>query len=298
MGYLYVLLASTLFGLSPTLSALLQRSGWSNGAVLLNNEVFGGLYLLFLTRSKGLGLRIKKREFAVAAGLGGISFWGTNILLQKSYILLPSPGIATVLHFIYPIFVMVIMEFLFKERLTPPKLLCAVISLWGIVLIADISRMPSQSTGLLTGVLLATASGAAYAVYIVSNSKSPARGIHPLILIFYVLMGGAAANSLYLLVVQDFSLNLAGKNCIYAAALPLCSFLALVTIAEGIRKIGPTRAAIINMLEPVVSMLVSAAAFPDEVLTVRMFCGGGLILLGTGALAMLNHSGGLDREDV
>ena len=143
MGYLYVLLASTLFGLSPTLSALLQRSGWSNGAVLLNNEVFGGLYLLFLTRSKGLGLRIKKREFAVAAGLGGISFWGTNILLQKSYILLPSPGIATVLHFIYPIFVMVIMAFLFKERLTPPKLLCAVISLWGIVLIADISRMPS-----------------------------------------------------------------------------------------------------------------------------------------------------------
>lgn len=296
MGYFYVIIASVLFGLSPTLSALLQKSGWSNGAILLNTEISGALCLLLLIRGKHGTLRIERRELAAAAGIGGVTFWGTNILLQASYQFLPNPGIATVLHFIYPVVVMSIMVFFFKEELTLPKLTCIGLSLCGIVLIVDASETSRQTAALLPGVLTALASGVTYAVYIIANDKSSAKRIYPLTLIFYVLLGGAAVNSVYLWVSHDFAIDLEGENLVYALALPLCSFSALLTIAEGIRRIGPTKAAVINMLEPVVAMVVSAAVFPDKPLTVHMVCGGVLILLGTGATALLNNSGGKRRK--
>lgn len=290
MGYLYVALASVLFGISPTLSALLLRNGWSNGAVLLNSEVLGALYLFLLIRWKQISLRISKREFLAAAGLSGLSFWGTNLLMQSSFTLLPSPGLTTVLHFIYPTFVMIMMVLFFKEKVTLLRLICIAISLCGIGLISNMSGAVQHDSALLKGMVMAIASGLAYAIYIISNDKSPAKGVHPLVLIFYVLVGGAVFNTFYLFAARDFSVSFAGRNLAYAVIVPLCSFSALVAIAEGIRRIGPTRAAVINMLEPVASMVVSALVFRDEPLTVRMICGGILILAGTGTIAVLNDT--------
>lgn len=290
MGYLYVFMASVFFGISPTLSALLQNSGWSNGAVLLNNELFGALYLYVLIRSNHVSFRISRKELAAAAVLCGGAFWGTNIFLQISYHYLSNPGIATVLHFTYPIFVMLAMMLFFKERPTWLKLVCIAAASLGIVLIAGVSEASPQSAGPLRGALAAIASGAAYAVYIVSNEKSPAKTVQPLVFTFYVLLGGAVFNMVYLLFVRDFSLNFEGRNLICAIAVPLCSFSGLVTIAEGIHRIGPTRAAVINMMEPVVSMIVSLLVFQSGSLTVRALCGGGLILFSTGVIAVLNNA--------
>ncbi len=289
-GYLYVFAASILFGISPTLSTLLQKSGWTNGAILLNNEIFGAFYLFLLIRNKHLDLRISKKEFAASFGLGGIAFWGTNILLQISYEFLPNPGIASMFHFIYPVFVMTLMAIFFRERITLLKLMCIVSSLCGIFLIANISKTFNQDVKFLVGILAAIASGATYAVYIVSNDKSPAKDVHPLILPFYVLSGGAIYNILYLLATCDFCLDLSGRNVVYALTVPLCSFSALVTIAEGIRRIGPTKAAVINTLEPVVAMITSMLVFRNTPLTAQTVCGGALILFSTGLIAVLNDS--------
>ncbi len=290
MGYLYVFLASTFFGISPTLSTLLQNNGWSNGAVLLNNELFGALYLFFLIRHKHISFKIGRKELAAAALLCGCAFWATNVFQQISYKLLPNPGIATVLHFTYPLFVLLAMVVFFREHVTKSKILCVAVASVGIILITNMSGTSSQSNLLFLGALAAVASGATYAVYIVSNEKSPAMTVHPLLFTFYVLIGGALFNIVYLSFTHDVYVDFGGYNVFYCIALPLCSFSGLVTIAEGIRRIGPTRAAVINMMEPVVSMIISCVVFRDEPLTGRMICGGILILLGTGGIAMLNHT--------
>ena len=132
------------------------------------------------------------------------------------------------------------------------------------------SGTSSQSNLLFLGALAAVASGATYAVYIVSNEKSPAMTVHPLLFTFYVLIGGALFNIVYLSFTHDVYVDFGGYNVFYCIALPLCSFSGLVTIAEGIRRIGPTRAAVINMMEPVVSMIISCVVFRDEPLTGRI----------------------------
>ena len=70
--------------------------------------------------------------------------------------------------------------------------------------------------------------------------------VHPLLFTFYVLLGGALFNIIYLNFTHDIYIDFRGYNFFYCIALPLCSFSGLVTIAEGIRRIGPTRAAVIN----------------------------------------------------
>ena len=290
MGYLDVLAASVLFGISPTLSALLQRDGWSNNVVILNNEIFGALYLFCLIRLRGLSLRVKKGALLAAAGVGGAAFWGTNMLLQLSYEYLPNPGIATVFHFTYPIFVMLMMAAVFKERISLIKSLCMLLAMCGMVLIADVSGGVGEYRGFLVGAALAVASGVTYAVYIVSTGKSAAQVLPPSVLTFYVLVGGAACNLVYTLSTRRFHISLEGWNAVYALIVPVCSFLALTLIAEGIRRIGPTRAAAINMLEPVASLLISALVFRDGALTPRTILGSVLILTGTGIISVLKES--------
>ena len=157
-------------------------------------------------------------------------------------------------------------------------------------MITNMSGTTSQSNLLFVGALAAVASGATYAVYIISNEKSPAMTVHPLLFTFYVLLGGALFNIIYLNFTHDIYIDFRGNNFFYCIALPLCSFFGLVTIADGIRRIGPTRAAVINMMEPVMSMIVSCVVFRDEPLTTQMVLGGALILLGTGGIALLNHT--------
>ena len=240
--------------------------------------------------NKHIGFKISRKELAAAALLCGCAFWATNVFQQISYKLLPNPGIATILHFTYPLFVLLAMIVFFKEQITISKFLCVAVASVGIVLITNMSGTTSQSNLLFVGALAAVASGATYAVYIISNEKSPAMTVHPLLFTFYVLLGGALFNIIYLNFTHDIYIDFRGNNFFYCIALPLCSFFGLVTIADGIRRIGPTRAAVINMMEPVMSMIVSCVVFRDEPLTTQMVLGGALILLGTGGIALLNHT--------
>lgn len=289
MGSLFVVLSSVFFGINPILATILQRGGWSNSAVLMNFQIFGALYLLIPIRLQKLSLRISRRELAAALLLGGGTYWATNSLLQASYRLLPSPGLATVFHFVYPVVVMVIMALFFGEKITLTKLGCIAIALCGIFLITDITG--GTSSGYLLGVILALASGTTYAVYIVSNDKSAAKTLPPQVLTFYVMIGGTICTAVNMLFSHDFVLSLEGSMPIFALLQSLCPFMALLTMAAGIRRIGPTRASVINMLEPVASVLISALVFRDAPLDSRTLLGGGLILLAAGLITLFNDTG-------
>lgn len=290
MGYFDVLAASVLFGITPALSALLQRNGWSSNSIILNNEIFGALYLFCLIRLRGLSLRAKWRAVLAAAGIGGAAFWGTNMLLQLSYVYLPNPGIATVFHFTYPIFVMLMMAALFRERITPVKSVCMLLAMCGMLLLSDVSGGVGEYRLFFLGAAVATASGITYAIYIIATGKSAARVLPSSVLTFYVLVGGAACNLVYTIIsARRFQISLEGWNAVYALITPVCSFLALTLIAEGIHRIGPTRAAAINMLEPVAALLISALVFRDGSLTPRTVFGSVLILAGTGVISVLKE---------
>ncbi len=77
---------------------------------------------------------------------------------------------------------------------------------------------------------------------------------------------------------HDSSMDLSGWNLVYAAIYPATTVVGLVCLAQGVHRIGATKAAIINMLEPAVSMVVSVLVLGGSEVTVLSLIGCGLIL--------------------
>jgi drug/metabolite transporter (DMT)-like permease len=64
------------------------------------------------------------------------------------------------------------------------------------------------------------------------------------------------------------------------------TIIPVVTFLAGLERIGPTNAAMLSTLEPVVTVLLAAWLFGDKLLPIVML-GGGLILI---AVIMLTRS--------
>ena len=136
----------------------------------------------------------------------------------------------------------------------------------------------SVATGFLCGPWVAALSGVAYAVFVVANDKSAMARLDATVSTFYVLLVGAVLMGLYMLVTGDVAVNFEGRCLAYASVYPTTSVVGLICLAQGVHRIGATRAAIINMLEPAVSMLVSVLVFGGEEVTAFSLVGCAMIL--------------------
>ena len=265
-----------MYGVGPTFSTLMQRAGWGPAALLFEGETVGVLLLLSVIKIRGLSLKIRRDQVLPLLGLGGIAYLVMSLLLQTSYRIMLA-GLCTMLHFVYPIVVMVIMIVGFHERVTARKVICMLLSLAGICLIVGIPGA-SADDNVALGSVLAALSGVAYAVFVVANDKSPMAELDSMVSTFYVLLFGAVIVGTYMLFTGDVAVNFSGANLIYAVCYPMTTILGLVCLAQGVHRIGATRAAIINMLEPAVSMVVSVLVLGGSEVTVLSLIGCGLIL--------------------
>lgn len=295
MGYLLIVIASVMYGVGPTFSTLLQRSGWNAATILFEGELVGAAVLFLIIKWKKRSLRLKRKQILPLFGLGGVSYLVMSLLLQSAYRYMLA-GLCTMLHFIYPIVVMVLMIVLFKEKVTAAKLLCMILSLIGIFMIVGVPGGETMEGNLLLGALLAAASGVAYAVFVVANDKSAMAELDETVSTFYVLVVGAVLMGVYLLVSGNFAANLEGANAIYAIVYPLSNVVALVCLARGVHYVGATRAAIINMLEPAVSMVVSVLVFGGSDVTVFTICGCVLIVASVIIVTLIKDNGGTQQD--
>ena len=265
-----------MYGIGPTFSALLQQEGWNQAAILFIGNSVGICILLILIRARKLSLKVRKNQLLPLLGLGGTSYLVMALLLQTAYRHMLA-GLCTMLHFVYPVIVMAAMILLFKERVTARKVVCMAMSLGGIVLIVGI---PGRAAGdnMALGAACAALSGVAYAVFVVANDKSAMARLDATVSTFYVLLVGAVLMGLYMLVTGDVAVNFEGRCLAYASVYPTTSVVGLICLAQGVHRIGATRAAIINMLEPAVSMLVSVLVFGGEEVTAFSLVGCAMIL--------------------
>ena len=71
MGYLFIIVASIMYGIGPTFSALLQQEGWNQAAILFIGNSVGICILLILIRARKLSLKVRKNQLLPLLGLGG-----------------------------------------------------------------------------------------------------------------------------------------------------------------------------------------------------------------------------------
>ena len=275
-GFLYGIVASSTFGLLPLFTLPVMGEGLTTFSILSYRMLFASILVAVLMLIGRVSFATNLKELRWFAVLGFL-YYGSAALLFQAYGGMAS-GLATTLHFMYPVSVTIIMALVYKQRPSVVTICAIVLSLVGVALLC--LRESSTGVSSLLSVFLVLLSGVCYAVYLVLvsmvrriNQQNSQK------LTFYVLMFSGAFFMLSTL--QGEGLQIipsasAGINLLLMATLPtLLSNLALV---RSVKNIGSTLTSVLGAMEPLTAIIVGILVF-DESLRGLMIVGIILILV-------------------
>ena len=270
-GYAGVLASAVIFGFTPVLAALSYQGG-SNGVNMAFLRAALPLPVLYaLTRRHPKPDAAQRRLGAVL----GLLLFGCALLLYSSYAYIPV-GLATTLHFLYPLYV-VLYEWLVQRR-SPGALRLAglVLGLSGSMLFLQ----PGEGALHPAGLLLALLSGVCYAGYIVVLSRESQRPMPLYRLMFEVSCSGAVLCLVAGLLLGRLTLRLTPQAWVCAVLVALlAAMVACVLFQAGVRIVGKANAAIFSLLEPITSIVFSVLLLGDALSPAKL-TGCALILAG------------------
>jgi drug/metabolite transporter (DMT)-like permease len=189
-----------------------------------------------------------------------------------------SAGLVALLLYLYPIFVALLAVLLLHEPLTGAKGLALGLALTGTAFAVGPLR------GQALGILLAVGSALLYAIYIIIGTDVMRR-VSP-VQSSAVIFATAGIGNGVLMMVTGPHLPATGRGWAAITALVvITTLLPVVAFLSGLKRIGPTNAAMLSTLEPVVTVLL-ASWWLHETLTLVTLLGGGLILT---AVLLVTH---------
>ncbi len=267
-GFLYGLLSSACFGLIPLFTLPLMQTGMRFGSVLLYRFLFSCLALVGLLVLTGQTFRIKRKDLPsllLLAALYDLSaiflFWGYKLM---------SSGVATTLHFMYPVFTTLLMMFFFGEKSSSRRLIAVMLAVVGVWMLSHGEGAGDIS---VTGTLIVLISSLGYALYIITVSQLRIRTIKGMALTFYVFLFSGSLLGIGLLTFGELqpieSWKTAGNLAMLALVPTVISNLALVHSVKGI---GSTLTSVLGAMEPVTAVCVGIFIF-DEVFTFHIGSG-------------------------
>lgn len=273
-GYILGSIAAATYGMNPLFALPLYKEGMDADSVLFFRYLFAIPILGIMLKVRGRDFKLKRKEVLPLVVLGWLVALSSLALFQ-SYNYMEA-GIASTILFVYPIFVALIMAFVFKEKVTLKTGLCILLALSGIGLLYQSSDGATLS---LVGVGLVMVSALSYAIYIIGVNRPRLQNVATLKVTFYVLLFGL---SLFLVRV-DFgqSLQVVDKWYLWGNLIALAVFptaISFLCTTQAIQYIGSTPTAILGALEPVTAVFFGVMIF-GEALTTRLSCGIVLIIL-------------------
>ena len=271
-GYIYTALSAITFGLMPLLTKIIIARGATSLTIAFFRVFYVTIVLFFVLKLKKIDLRLEKRELLSALLTSIFGSGLTIIILNESYNYVDT-GIATSLHFLYPLFVAILCCFFYGEKIKKKQIISLSVALVGIMCFM------SKGNGSLFGYFLAIASGLTYAFYLVKMDKTGLVKMDALKLSFYLALFTTIEIFTINLFVQDvvFKMDAIAYGLLLVLALS-ASFLATVLLQQGVLLLGSTRASFICLLEPVTSMIVGIL-FLGEALTLNKGLGGLAIII-------------------
>lgn len=261
-GTIWALVSSSTFGLIPFFSLPVLQAGVGLDSLCFYRFAFAaaamGAYMLLSGRS----LRISWRELATVAVLA-VFYGSTSMFLTSSYEFIPS-GIATTIHFLYPVLVTTIMIVGFGERASWCVFTAAAMAIGGVYLLSGSGEGGAIKWQGLVAVLITVVT---YATYIVGVNRSAVKDMDGRKMTFYVLLCSAILFYLNLVVRHNGMIDPipdagAWVRLLLLALLPtLLSDLALI---YAIQMVGSTTTAILGCMEPLTAVVIGIVCFGER----------------------------------
>ena len=287
LGSLTVALAAALFGLLGPLSRTVYDLGLTPAGFVAWRAGLGALVVAGLVawRVRRAGVRLtgwRSLDGRGRVSLGVAALMGATLNLAMFQAFARAPiAIVLLCFYTYPALVAAASSLLGWERLDRPRVVALAISLAGMV--AVVAGAPSgMSAGIdPVGVLLALSAALSQATF-VTVSRHGYRAVptdqamllvlaaSAAVAVAVAVVGGLGA-SVVLPLARPQLLGLLVFTGVFAAAIPSLLFLA------GIRWIGPVRAGILMLVEPLVGVALAAVLLSEPLGPIQVV--GGLAIL-------------------
>jgi len=281
-GILFILISAVSFGFMPIFARLAYSQGVGVDELLFVRFLCAFLIMGAILAARRRLIIPKKTDLLTLIVLGALVYYLQSTLYFTSLLYSPVPIVALLLY-TYPVFVTVGAFVLGWERISRRLAGAFVIAVVGLLLVAN-----PFGNAIGFGVILALGASITYTVYILRRAEV-LRRIRGDLAAFYVM--GAASVSFGLTGALTGSVRLdwtiAGAFWVLTIAL-VCTVIAVTLFFMGLARIGPSRAALISLIEPVTSVLLAVFLFGNT-LTASQWVGGLLILTAT-AITTLYHN--------
>lgn len=304
-----VALAAACFGTLGPLSRFAGDAGVDSLTLVTWRAALGamvvGAYIAYRLLSRGVrpvsfaSLPVRDRRFMLAAAVAN------TILNLAAFIAFERITIALTLlvFYLYPAGVAVVSTVWFGERLDRVRWLALGVSLTGMALVVAGAESLGEVDPIGIGLAFVAAMAQVFYVLAARHGFAHVPGPQAAAL----TMGGAA--TLYVLLA--IALAIGGLGSLDALAQPVASTGAIVPVVlagvigagiptlafiTGIRRLGPSQAAILATLEPVIGVILAAWLLAEQPAPVQVI--GGALILGAAVLLQLRRGRAIDHEAV
>lgn len=258
-GIICACISAATFGMIPLFANTAMLEGINNDTILVYRYVIAtlvyGIYLLF----RRTDMRVKADALweVIWVGVGGYGL--TAFFLFLSYHYMPT-GVATSIHYLYPVVVAVFMALFFKERLS-------LLVKCGIILAIAGVYFLSWSSGEIkwVGLIYALMTTLTYGTYIVSLNRPRLKAMDPDVLTFYVLAFTAVfylivalgRGNLTLIWEPHFLFNMSMLGI-------LSTVISARLLVSAVKLIGSIPSSVLGTLEPITAIAVGLFFFHEH----------------------------------
>lgn len=273
-GFVSGILTSVTFGLIPLFTLPLMEKGMLHDSILFYRFLLASvtLAIIMVIKKESFGVSRKNLPILLLLGLfytcsALFLFWGYSFM---------SAGIATTLHFTYPVFVTLIMLIFFREKTSIITFIAIALAIAGV---ARLSISSDQVEMSVFGVIIVLLSALAYGLYIVTVNKSDIQNLSGRKLTFFVFI---ISTTLFAIKaglnegIQPIPDSSCLINLILLAIVP--TVISNITLVIAVRHIGGTLTSVLGAVEPITAVIIGILIF-GEPFTPQLALGIGLIII-------------------
>lgn len=261
-GILFAALSSSTFGLAPFFTISLIMAGYSTFEALSYRWGVASLFLFLVGVFSGVKFRMSWRDFRTVFCLS-LFRATTSFSLVVAYQNIAS-GVASVIHFMYPLAVALTMMFVFKEPKSKTVISAIVISIIGAVFLSTGNIESSGGGDTVLGIVMSTISVFSYAGYIVGVRRTRAVNIPSVPLTCSVMGIGAVLFIIGGFFTGGIRIETDPHIWLYIAGLGLvATAISNISLVQGIKLAGPILASIMGAMEPLTAVVIGIFVFGE-----------------------------------
>jgi len=267
-GVVLTTVSAVMFGTMPLFAIMLRSGGMYLIPSIAVRFCIGTLFygLLLILRGKKEELHLKKGVLSKLV-ITALLFCSTSFFLFISYSRIPS-GLATVIHFTYPVLITVFSVKSRRDRLTSYLLIAILCSFCGILLVTDPFNAPFD----IWGVVSAFVSAVVFALYTFLINDEDLKQIDNTAFVFF----NSGISAIVLLIISSIQLISGIPSSLFFGTFSFqvlygmlgtgifCA-IAVAFFAIGVKDVGGPVGGALSAFEPLTAVMIGVLFFKETI---------------------------------